>query len=471
MATSAAATGLAATTSPFMADLIRHVGGPNNTCADEAFGYPQVDGFGLGPVVVPKYALNVPVENKVCTECPECERRLNVMKSAAGDFSKQTGTVNGVRVCDFAQNGGRFGALVDPTATNGLWSVIGGGATSQACFGHTFDSAKKLASCAGLASRLPYFCARVEDIFISSCGDQLTIRAYNDGGVNFAGVPYPQRYSWNFQLRADPGAAHGFYISKMNALIDSELTLVDAITVKDPFATVTGDTGYVCPVIGSRQEYEQAGTPLPTPYVNMGAAFSPKPVTVCPACASCAARQGAVSSVAEALVADGMHAGAPVLDLLADDGEFSWHIAAQGPTEAACMGTGGEATAYTTRADLTAKTAYWGRIAAMTQPGRATQPVPLKVNMASCGDKVQVYITTAVVGSATGTRYTISQAHTMYLKDAPGTAAGFVITRVETVGDTEVLMNMAEREQAKDTIKCPKLGAWTEEVSHTTIMP
>merc|ERR1719451_175157 len=51
------------------------------------------------------------------------------------------------------------------------------------------------------------------------------------------------------------------------------------------------------------------------------------------------------------------------------------------------------------------------------------------------------------------------------------TKEGFRIATVIAGHDTEMLMNMAEREQLSDTYTCPKIGNWSEAVTHTIMQP
>ena len=60
---------------------------------------------------------------------------------------------------------------------------------------------------------------------------------------------------------------------------------------------------------------------------------------------------------------------------------------------------------------------------------------------------------------------------TLYLEDDASTKEGFRIATVIAGHDTEMLMNMAEREQLSDTYTCPKIGNWSEAVTHTIMQP
>merc|ERR1711918_47643 len=70
-----------------------------------------------------------------------------------------------------------------------------------------------------------------------------------------------------------------------------------------------------------------------------------------------------------------------------------------------------------------------------------------------------------------GQHYTHAWAFTLYLEDDASTKEGFRIATVIAGHDTEMLMNMAEREQLSDTYTCPKIGNWSEAVTHTIMQP
>merc|ERR1711939_361836 len=111
----------------------------------------------------------------------------------------------------------------------------------------------------------------------------------------------------------------------------------------------------------------------------------------------------------------------------------------------------------------------WG---AYTADGAAANRDPIKpvIMLGSCGDKAQVYVTQTRVGRS-GQHYTHAWAFTLYLEDDASTKEGFRIATVIAGHDTEMLMNMAEREQLSDTYTCSKIGNWSEAVTHTIMQP
>merc|ERR1719451_181931 len=166
----------------------------------------------------------------------------------------------------------------------------------------------------------------------------------------------------------------------------------------------------------------------------------------CSSCPTCDNKMAHLEKAWGAYTADGAAADRePIMRLLKDgaysaDGKgFEWFVSGAGPD-------------------------------AMTRPEETKTPIKPVIMLGSCGDKAQVYVTQTRVGRS-GQHYTHAWAFTLYLEDDASTKEGFRIATVIAGHDTEMLMNMAEREQLSDTYRCPKIGNWSEAVTHTIMQP
>merc|ERR1711924_100077 len=68
------------------------------------------------------------------------------------------------------------------------------------------------------------------------------------------------------QLEDSEEAEHGFYIVKNNAILDTETTLIDQVSVLKPYVWDNGK--YRCNLIESIDEYAAKGAAPPTPLTN-----------------------------------------------------------------------------------------------------------------------------------------------------------------------------------------------------------
>jgi len=447
-----------------------------DTCPRPQFKYPAADGLGIAPLQLDRTRSGLPTTNKRCGECgPKCQKRVDVLKKAFDSWSSSA-TVEPGNKHTTCPGAAAFHPLVSPHVKDGIWSVIGFGATQHACFATTFDSNEEMDNTCyshqGPGSRLPYFCPKAEDLIIDSCGDMVTARVFCDDCKDFAGHEYPQRYSWLLQLEDNEEAEHGFYIVKNNAILDTETTLIDQVSVLKPYVWDNGK--YRCNLIESIDEYAAKGAAPPTPLTNrVDFRTEANAFGTCSSCPTCNNKMAYLEKAWGAYTANGAAADRePIMRLLKDgaysaDGKgFEWFVSGAGPTLAGCF-----AHTYTSKWQLQDPSfGMWARLDAMTRPEETKTPIKPVIMLGSCGDKAQVYVTQTRVGRS-GQHYTHAWAFTLYLEDDASTKEGFRIATVIAGHDTEMLMNMAEREQLSDTYTCPKIGNWSEAVTHTIMQP
>merc|ERR1711939_561109 len=78
----------------------------------------------------------------------------------------------------------------------------------------------------------------------------------------------------------------------------------------------------------------------------------------------------------------------------------------------------------------------------------------------------------AVCPNCEQTMATLSTMLTLYLEADKSSSAGFKITRVVDVEDTEVLQSLATREQAWDVMTCAEVQSeWSDVIVHTAMQP
>lgn len=449
---------------------------PNSSCAEGLIPVGQCppppqnhmswppDGSGVGPMIFEKSVKGLPGKSsfKGCTSCPSCPNKLNALFETISAFKDQVATPGCQSPPQQATGGtsSAFGALQADTL---VWSILGYGATNHGCFGHTFVNLTELNNpCYSFGARIqagvPYFRPSPEDILIDSCGKKAAIRLFCPNCKPRQLCPtcrpllaedYPQRYTWILQLEDRPDSVYGFVITKLNAVLDTELTMDTSIQDYDfdPF---------VCQVLKPLSAY---------PPIHPRTYRLELPVekfSNCTECASCPSKMDTISSAFNSY-AEGDYT--PFQDLLAtDDPNFQWIVVGAGPTKGGCM-----TAIYNDTTGYYAEQGFWGRILAMSQ-GKP-ELMASDITTASCGDRSNIYWAWGIKGK-TNFVYTLTGSWTLYYGNESDEKA-IKITKIVQTFDTEVTMNMAVRERKYDPVNCSltPLGGFAEAVSHTSLQP
>lgn len=457
-----------------------------------AFPSPS-DGLGLGPVLMSQINDRLTKTDKTCETCETCEHKVGVIKEA----------LRWIEVKD----GSKFWGMFAPSAKI---SILGGGATNMLGFAHTYSNMGEFsdpgvnacysAAVRGNSGLNPTW--GMEDVIVGSCGDHAVLRLFdwltpevaaaNIAAGDKAALPmrkaYPQRYSMlvHFEDVDTSVNPNGFQIVRWHVLMDSELTAMDTLDHVPEFHERGIYVG--SDALGWKQGMADLPTP-PTPQeekytferLTMEGKTAPiasaqdierKTAKGCAVCASCSGRFSAIKAAFEAYAsATSNRERTPVWELLADD--VKWTVSGVANTRAGCFSH-----RYHGRVELLQPSfGMWARLDAMTASVNADASsvegwsgmAPV-VTLDSCGTKANVMLVQDRVGKS-GFRYSHYASYTLYLTNAAGSAAGFEIKEVVAVEDTEVLLNLAEREQAWDTYRCPYVGDWTKAISHTRIQP
>jgi len=431
-------------------------------CPDNGVEWPvPADGLGLGPQELPSLKERLLTENRACRTCPDCDRKAQVVRSIFYDFGVGRDISN-------------FGAQLSP---KNLHTVTGFGPTAHACFGHTYVNGTQFTNaCYGALPRLlGELYLGIEDLQMDSCGEKAVANLVCHNCKNFAGEDYPQRYTWILQFTDDAKAPHGFYITRSLEVMDSELTTIDAI---QNYPTAVEKGNYLCPLIAAPAAFpappaktmpvsKNVLVPLtvmdhsPVAIDAIGAAGAQKKCAVCP---NCEQTMATLKGVFEADPATGTTSVEKLMPLLADD--VDWLVSAVGPTRGGCFGA-----RTTGKYALVGAAGKVARMGAMTRQEKMTQAVAPVINIDACGSKANVYVVHSAVGRS-GTRYTLSTMLTLYLEADKSSSAGFKITRVVDVEDTEVLQSLATREQAWDVMTCAEVQSeWSDVIVHTAMQP
>lgn len=403
-------------------------------------GWPMPpDGLGIGPVLVNHSMLGLPQKSQSCGNCgPKCKKIQDAFAHAFDMYSK-----------------GDHGATLNQYATgNAYFTTTGYGATSHACHGHTFMGASEVSGeinkCYSFEARIGnFFWPTALDIIVSNCGDKAVLQMGCVNCTNDAGFNYPQRYSWVVQIQEAPWLDAGFQFYRNHGLLDSELTL--GMTIEefsyDP---------YICSYLESPLH---PFPPLPTPHSYDVPTNVPVLEKVsCEECPKCDSRYSAIENAFTEAIA-----GRPnkIFDMMADDVVFD--IIGDGPTQAACFGHVYEGKEQV----LTGERSPIKRLQAMVT---SYELLSTDLMIDSCGTKFNAFYIFYLHGKSSF-QYTMNVDVAFYLDDKEDNEHGFTVSYVRIVPDTEVLMNLAEREQAHDTFKCDKLGDWTYAVTHTLLQP
>jgi len=437
------------------------------------------DGSGVGPMIFNKSVAGLPGPKSFvgCKTCPSCPSKLGALYTTISAFSEIQPTPACQAPVDNAVGGtsSAFGSLQDPAL---VWSILGYGATNHGCFGHTFVNLTELNNpCYSFGARIqagvPYFRPVPEDILIDSCGKKGAIRLFCPDCKPRSLCPncdpplaedYPQRYTWILQFDDRPDSEYGFVITKLNAVLDTELTMDTSIQDYDydPF---------VCQVLRPLSFY---------PPISPRTYRLELPVekfSNCTECPDCPERMETMSK-AFAAFAEGDYT--PFKSLL-DPNNFTFIVAGAGPSKGGCM-----TAIYDNTKEWFTPKAFWGRILAMSQ-GDPTL-MASDITTASCGDRSNIYWAWSIKGKSNFV-YTLTGSWTLYYSDGskhgasllggeifppkPPSGAGFTITKILQNFDTEVTMNMAVRERASDTVDCDltEPGGWADVVSHTSLQP
>jgi len=376
----------------------------------------------------------LPKTSKSCGSCgPKCKKILDTLLPAYESYAA-----------------GDEGAELFRYATQNMhFTTTGFGATSHACFGHTYQG---IAESSGASNKCYSFGARIgmffkpspQDIMVSNCGDKVTVMLYCNC-TNSAGKPYPQRYTWIMQLQDAPWLDGGFQFYKLNAVLDSEITVQMSIQDKDldPF---------MCNYI---QTPLKEIAPMPEPSFYFPPTNVPNTTaSTCEECPKCDSRYEQIeSALKEAMAGNGQK----FINMMSDDIKFD--VVGGGPTKSACFGD-----VYEGKEELLEKNSSpLKRLQSMVASSKV---LSLDLMIDSCGDKFNAFLIFELRGKS-GFGYTLHVDMALYLEDEGND--GFKIKYVRTVDDTEVMMNMAQREMEFDSFKCDKLGDWSESLTHTTL--
>jgi len=453
---------------------------PNSSCAEGQIPVGQCpppgsnmatppDGSGLGPMIFEKSVAGLPGKPFLgCSSCPTCANKQAALLSTISAF-KDLKPTPGCQAPPGVKSGGTssaFGALQPETL---VWSILGYGATNHGCFGHTFVNLTELNNpCYSFGARIqagvPYFRPVPEDILIDSCGKKASIRLFCPDCKPRSLCPtcepklaedYPQRYTWQLQLEDDPTTPFGFVITKLNAVLDTELTMDASIQDYD-------FDPWVCQVLKPLAAYPPIS---PRTY---RLELPVETLTNCSECPDCPSRAKTVSDAFDEYAEGNVK---PFMELLAPDVEFI--VAGAGPTQGGC-GTA----IYHNRTGYFEETGFWGRMLARSEGNPTLMASDITTN--SCGDRANIYYAWGIKGKSQF-RYTLTGSWTLYyesdgqsqVKVGGGSAAGFKIVKILQNHDTEVMMNMAVRERAFDPVNCPLTppGGFGEAVSHTILQP
>merc|ERR550525_1977287 len=436
---------------------------PVGTCPPQPTGHMSwpSDGQGAGPMIFEKSIAALPDPPFVgCAECASCEDKLYWLNATISQFADISQANPGCQAPVSEVTGGTssaFGALQPETL---VWSILGYGATNHGCFGHTFVNLTELNNpCYSFGARIqagvPYFRPIPEDILIDSCGKKASIRLFCPDCHPRQLCPtcepklaedYPQRYTWQLQLEDDSTTPFGFVITKLNAVLDTELTMDTSIQDYD-------FDPWVCQVLKPLAQYPPIS---PRTY---RVELPIETLTNCSECPDCPSRAKTVSDAFDEYAEGNVK---PFMELLAPDVEFI--VAGAGPTQGGC----GTAT-YHNRTGYFEETGFWGRILARSEGNPTLMASDITTN--SCGDRANIYYAWGIKGKSQF-RYILTGSQTLYY-ESDGSAAGFKIVKILQNHDTEVMMNMAVRERAFDPVNCPLTppGGFAEAVSHTILQP
>lgn len=262
-----------------------------------------------------------------------------------------------------------------------------------------------------------------------------------------------------------PEAFYGFYIVKLNAVLDTELTMDTSIQDYDydPF---------VCQVLRPLSFYPPIS---PRTY---RLELPREPFSNCSVCPSCPARMETISSAFDEYAEGNLE---PFQDLL-DKDNFQFIVAGAGPTQGGCM-----TAIYNDTKSYWKKKGFWGRILKMSQGN--PKLMTSDITTASCGDRSNIYWAWGIKGKSNFV-YTLTGSWTIYYNNAgagpaggekpageddnkPATSDTFKITKIVQTFDTEVTMNMAVRERDSDPVRCSLTppGGFADVVSHTSLQP
>merc|ERR550525_1783200 len=444
---------------------------PVGTCPPEPtnhMSWPS-DGQGAGPMIFEKSIAALPDPPFVgCAECASCEDKLYWLNNTISQFADISQANPGCQAPVSEVTGGTssaFGALQPETL---VWSILGYGATNHGCFGHTFVNLTELNNpCYSFGARIqagvPYFRPYPEDILIDSCGQTAAIRLFCPNCYPRQLCPtcrpmlakeYPQRYTWVLQLEDNAKAQYGFYITKLNAVLDTELTMDTSVQDYD-FDPL------VCQVLKPLSYYPPIS---PRAY---RVELPQEPFAKARVCPHCPARMKKLVDVWNKF-AEGDYK--PFQDLLHPT-DFVWIVAGAGPTKGGCMTRN-----YTTPLGYFQKPlGYWARILAMSQG----KPKLLAQNVISAqgGDRSNIYYAWSIKGKGNFI-YTLTGSWTIYYRDTQSSTQqessdDFKIYKILQNFDTEVTMNMVVRERDHDLIKCKLTppGGYADVISHTYLQP
>lgn len=412
-----------------------------------SFGFPAPpDGLGLGYQLLEKELQGQPGRRipgppfEACSECASCPYKATTVYTAL--------------ILNYRDgNSTLLNQLFKSTLK---WSVIGYGATSQGCFGHTYTNTTETSGeanmCYSFAARLSdiFKPNKVEDIIVDSCGNRAMVRLFCGNCMNTTTRPgvsdYPQRYSWMFEIEDNESAPLGFYITKLDALLDTELTTEIALESYevDP---------YVCSVFkGPPAVYP----PPPRPPVNRVELPELDTNTTCEKCTNCSTTMQVLEP---ALLSFAKGDYGPLRKLLCP--KVSWFVPGQGATLAACAA----AQYQGSWAPFTGRSSFFTRLKAMTKSSKYIQS---QLYLNYCGQKAN-FVWWAQYTGKSGFTYTMSMLLTMRFEPDRLSSSGFTITHVVQGFDTEVFLNMASREVHFDSMKCDKVGPFAQAISRSPI--
>jgi hypothetical protein len=417
-----------------------------------------------------------PSSFKGCKSCPSCPAKLAALFETISAFKDLPATPGCQAPVNQASGGtsSAFGAL---QADDLVWSILGYGATNHGCFGHTFVNLTELNNpCYSFGARIqagvPYFRPEPEDILIDSCGQKGAIRLFCPDCKPRSLCPdcepklaedYPQRYTWILQFEDRPNTTYGFVITKLNAVLDTELTMDASIQDYDfdPF---------VCQVLRPLSFY---------PPIEPRTYRQELPVEAfsnCTECEDCPEKMETISTA----FADFAEGNYGLFKSLLDPKNFTWIVAGAGPTKGGCM-----TETYHNTEDWFKTKGFWGRLLAMSQ-GEPTL-MASDITTASCGDRSNIYWVWSIKGKSNFV-YTLTGSWTLYYSETksggsllegeafpkPKPPKGpFTISKILQNFDTEVTMNMAVRERGADPVTCDLTppGGFADVCSHTSLQP